>query len=159
MVVELAKAVDVAMAGVVEGRVVAEHDHLDALQAHDAIGLGPPPVVADAHAHDPAKAAPDLEAIITGLEIAFFQMLVDAVGLRLGMARQMHLAVFANDVSGAVNQDRGVEPTLAALFLHEFGIAKIEANAELLSLVEERLRVRTRHRALKIAVEFGLVFD
>src|SRR3981081_3312584 len=148
MIVELAKAVDVAMAGVVDRRVVAEHDHLDALQAHDAIGLGPAPGVADAHAHDPAKAAPDLEAVITRLEIAFFKMLVDAVGLRLGMARQMHLAVFADDVSGAVDQDRGVEPALATVFLHEFGIAEIEADAELLRLVEERLRVRRRQRSL-----------
>ena len=86
-------------------------------------------------------------------------MLVDAVGLRLGMTRQMHLAVFADDVSGAVDQDRGVEPALPTVFLYEFGIAEIEADAELLRLVEERLRVRTRHRALIVAVEFGLVFD
>src|ERR1043165_1927070 len=38
-------------------RVVAEHNHLDALQAHHPIGLGPTPVVADAHAHDAAHGA------------------------------------------------------------------------------------------------------
>ena len=34
------------------GRVVAEHDHLHPLQAHDAVDLRPAAVVADAHAHN-----------------------------------------------------------------------------------------------------------
>lgn len=92
MAVELGQAVDIAVAGVIVRGVVAEHDHLDALQAHDAISLGPAAVVADAHAHDAAETAPHLEAVIAWLEITLLQVLVRAAGLRLGMAGQMHLA-------------------------------------------------------------------
>ena len=90
-------------------RVEAEHDHLDALQAHDAIGLGPAPVVADAHAEDAAHGAPDRKAEIARLEIALLQMLVGALRVELGVAGQMHLAVLADDRAGSVDQDRGVE--------------------------------------------------
>ena len=159
MVVELGQAVDVAMAGVIVGRVVAEHDHLDALQPHDAIGLGPAPVVADAHAHDAAEAAPDAEAQIAWLEIALLQMLMSAVRLRLGMAGQMDLAVFADDVAVAVDEDRCVEAALAAVFIDKLGVAEIETDAELLRFVEQRLRFRARHFLLVIAVELGLVLD
>ena len=57
------------------GRVVAEHDHLDALQAHDAVGLRPAPVIADAHAENAAEHAPHRKAEIAGLEIALLEML------------------------------------------------------------------------------------
>src|SRR5215203_3476735 len=57
-------------------RVEAEHDELDALQAHDAVGLGPAPVVADAHADDAAEHAPDREAEVARLEIALLEMLM-----------------------------------------------------------------------------------
>src|ERR1043165_1584728 len=89
-------------------RVVAEHDHLDALQAHHTIGLGPAPVVADTHAHDPAHGAPYREAEIARLEIALLQMLEGALRIELGMARQVYLAVLADDLAVAVNEDGSV---------------------------------------------------
>jgi hypothetical protein len=58
-----------------DGRIVAQQDHLHPLQPHDAIGLGPAPVVADAHAQDAAEAAPDRKAQIAHLEEALLQML------------------------------------------------------------------------------------
>src|SRR5688572_16033591 len=126
------------MSGMVEGRVVAQHDHLDALQAHHPIGFGPAPVIADAHAHDAAEATPDPETKIARLEIALLQMLVNAVGLWLGMARQMHLAVFADDRSVAADQDRSVEAARSALLLPKLGVAEIKADAQLLGLVEKK---------------------
>src|SRR5260221_5452903 len=89
-----------ALLGIDRGRVVADQHHLDALQAHDAIGLRPAPVVADRHAEDTAKRAPDLEAEIAGLEIALLQMLKGAFRIELRMARQMKLAVISDNPSG-----------------------------------------------------------
>ena len=71
----------------------------------------------------------------------------------------MHLAVLADDVAGAVDQDRRVEAAFAIVLHGELGIAEIEADAELLRLVEQRLRLRPRHLLLVIAVELGLVLD
>src|SRR5204862_5983683 len=75
MVVEQLERIEVEAVAEANRRVIAEHDHLDALQAHDAIGLGPAPVVADAHAHDPAEGAEHAEAEIADLEIMLLQML------------------------------------------------------------------------------------
>ena len=41
--------------GIVHGSVVAEQHHLDALEPHDMVGLGPAAVIADAHANEPAE--------------------------------------------------------------------------------------------------------
>ena len=106
-------------------RVVAEHDHLDALQAHDAIGLRPAAVVADAHAEDAAHGAPHREAEIARLEIALLQMLERALGVELGMAGQVHLAVLADDLAVAVDQDRGVEVMAVG---GQLRVAEIEAD-------------------------------
>src|SRR3546814_6430163 len=61
---------------------------LRALQRHDAIGLGPAPVVAEAHAEDAAHRAEHRESQIARLEIALLQMLEGPRRLVLGMARQ-----------------------------------------------------------------------
>ena len=156
---EAGQPVDIGVAGVVEGGVVAEHDHLDALQAHDPVGFGPAPVVADAHAHDAAESPPYAEAEIARLEIALLQMLVNAPRLRLGMAGQVHLAVLSDDLAVAVDDDGGVEAAPPAALVHQFGVADIEADAELLGLLEQRRRFRPRHLGLVIAVELGFVFD
>ena len=116
LVVEPRMLVVVGRRRVVQRRVVAEHHHLDALQAHDAVGLRPAPVVADAHAHDAAEGAADREAEIADLEIALLQMLERALRLVLGVAGQMDLAVLADDAAVALDQDRGVEAALAAVF-------------------------------------------
>ena len=159
VVVELREAVDVLVAGVIIGRVVAEHDHLDTLQSHDSVGLGPPPVVAYAHAHDAAECLPHFEAVVARLEVALLEVLVGPAGLRLGMAGKMHLAVLSDDVAGAVDEDRGVEAPLAAIVDDEFRIAEIEPDAEFPGFVEERLGVRPRHLLFVVAVELGLVLD
>src|SRR5262249_31316187 len=56
-------------------RVVAEHDQLDALQSHHAVGFRPAAIVAYAHADDAAQGAPYGKAEVPRLEIALFQML------------------------------------------------------------------------------------
>src|SRR5882672_11887014 len=95
--------------GIDRGRVVADQHHLDTLQTHDAIGLRPAAVIADRHAKDAAKRAPDLEAEIAGLEIALLQMLKGAFRIELRMARQVNLAVFTDNPSGFIGEDGGVE--------------------------------------------------
>ena len=94
-----------AVMDVFDRRIVAERDDLDPLQPHDAIGLGPAPVVADAHADDRVKGAPDFEAFIADVEVAFFEMLERRVRQMLGMAGQMDLAIAADDPAVALDQD------------------------------------------------------
>src|SRR5258708_3594920 len=110
-----------ALLGIDRGRVVADQHHLDALQAHDAIGLRPPPVVADRHAKDTAKRTPDVETEITRLEVALLQMLERALGIELRMTRKMNLAVSSDDPSGSIRQDAGVEIVPVRC---QFGIAE-----------------------------------
>ena len=69
--------------GIDRGRVVADQHHLNTLQAHHAISLRPPPVVADRHAEDTAERAPDVEAEIARLEVALLQMLERALCIEL----------------------------------------------------------------------------
>src|SRR6202162_2739376 len=116
MVVELGQAVDVGMARVVVGRVVAEHNHFDALKAHHSIGFRPAAVVADAHAHDAAEGAPDPETVVARLEIALLEVLMLAVRLRLRVAGEMDLPIFADYGAVPVDEDRGVEPALLISF-------------------------------------------
>src|SRR5580700_4619864 len=78
---------------VLDRRVVAERDDLDALQPHDAIGLRPAPVVADAHAYHRVERAPYLEPLVADIEIALFKMLERCLGQVLGMAGQVHLTI------------------------------------------------------------------
>ena len=91
------------------GRVVAKHDQLHALQSHDAIGLGPSPIVADTHTDDTAHDAPDRKPEVARFEIALFQVLEGALGIVFRMPGQMHLAILAYDFSIAIDEDRRVE--------------------------------------------------
>jgi hypothetical protein len=70
---------------------------LDSLHSHDAIGLRPAAIVADAHADVAAEGAPHRKAQIARLEIAFLQMLKRIVRPVVGVAWQTHLAIFADD--------------------------------------------------------------
>ena len=135
-------------------RIVAEHDHLHALQPHDAIGLGPAPVIADRHPEQAALELPDRETEIAGLEIALLEMLVRTLGVELGMARQMHLPVLADDPAGVVDQDRAVEMTALR---RELGITEAHGHAELSRPVEERLCVRPGHGALEPMIGLGAI--
>ncbi len=138
-------------------RVVAEHDHLDVLQAHHAVGLGPAPVIADAHAEVAAHRLPHAKAQVADLEVALLQVLEGAPGLVLGVARQVDLAVLAGDLAGAIDQDRRIEAMHRAAALLDLGKAEADADAEALRLVEQRRRLVARHLALEEAVDLLLV--
>ena len=96
-------------------RVVAEQNQLDALHAHDPIGLRPAAVVADAHADIGAERAPHRKAEIARLEIPLLQMLERVMRAVVGMTGQMHLAVLADDLGVLVHQDRRVVAMRGAL--------------------------------------------
>src|SRR5437764_15037259 len=96
-----------AVMDVLDRGVVAERDDLDALQPHDAVGLGPAPVVADAHAHDRVLHAPDAEAFVPDIEIALLEMLKRRLRQMLGMAGQVDLAVPAYDAAVGIDPGRG----------------------------------------------------
>src|SRR3546814_10403858 len=57
------------------------------------------------------------------------------------MARQMDLAVTADDAARLVDQHRGIE---AAAVSGQFGIAEVEADAEFAGEIEQRLCLRAR---------------
>ena len=98
--------------GIGARRVVAEHDQLDALETHHPVGLGPAPVVADAHPHDAVHGAEHGEAQVAGLEVALLEMLVDLARLGLRMAGDMDLAVLPGDLPLAIDQNGRVEIAL-----------------------------------------------
>src|SRR5262249_28973338 len=124
-----------------------------------AIGLRPAPVVADAHSDDAAEAAPHREAEIAGLEVALFEMLMLASGLRRVVAGQMNLAVLADDRAGLVDEDRCIEAPLPARLECELGVAEIETDREPGSLLEEGAGLRPRHVVLEPRVELRFVLD
>ncbi len=68
-------------------RVVAEHDHFRAFEAHDAKGFGPTTVVAQAHADLSVEFREDTKAQVAMLKIAFFQMLKGSPGFVFVMTR------------------------------------------------------------------------
>ncbi len=112
---------------VVQRRVVAQHHHLDVLQTHHAISLGPAAVVADAHAHVAAERLEHREAEIADLEVALLEVLERPLGLVLGMARQVDLAVLAGDAAVTLDDDRGIEVARLAAFVDQLGIAEAHA--------------------------------
>src|SRR3546814_18141782 len=89
---------------VVARRVVAQRDNLGTLQAHDAEGLGPAPVVTDAHADLGSHGRPDTEALVADLEILLLKVLERRLRLVVGMARQMDLAVTADDAARPIGR-------------------------------------------------------
>src|SRR6202008_2592156 len=103
------------------------------LQRHDAIGLGPAAVVAEAHADDAIEGAEYREAEIAGIEIAPLELLHGARH-RVGSAREMDLAVLADDRPRLVDKDARIVP---AAFLGLLGIAQEEADAEPPGRLEE----------------------
>jgi len=70
---------------------------LDSLHSHDAIGLRPAAIVADADADIGAESAPDREAEIARLEITLLKMLKRIMRPVVGVTWQTHLAIFADD--------------------------------------------------------------
>ena len=134
-------------------RVVAEQDQLDALQAHDAIGLGPAAVVADQHADDRIERPPDRKAEVADLEVALLEVLEGDALAVVGVARQVHLAVLADDLAVRPDQDRGVVAVRRAGLARELGVAEVEADAEVSGEIEQRRGRGVRHLALEPGVD------
>ena len=126
---------------IVHRRVVADHHHLDALQAHDPIGLAPAAVIADRHPHHAAECVDHTEAA-SRLEIALLQMLKLAPRLVLGVAGQMDLAVFRDDRAALVDQDRRVVAVAIRSLDRQLGIAEVKPDAALAREIEQGLRLR-----------------
>src|SRR5258707_12377815 len=97
-----------AIVNVLDRRVVAERHDLDPLQPHHAPGLGPTPVVADAHPDDRIISAPYPEALVADIEIPLFEMLEGRLGQMLGMAGQGDLPIASDDPPVTTDQDRAV---------------------------------------------------
>ena len=145
----------VRVGGVVDGRVVADESQLAALQAETAIGLGPPSVVTDRHAHHPAKAGVHPKAV-SGLEVVALQMLEGPPRLVVLVAGQVDLAISADHRAVALHEDRRV---VAMPVGGQFGIPEVEAHAQSSSLVEQGLSFGPGHLRLIEPVGLGQVFD
>src|SRR6266700_5043309 len=134
--------------------IVAEADQFDPLQAENAPGFGPAPIIADHHAHD--RVAPFRpyakggKSQIAIFEIALFELLVARAAARLDRAGQMDLAIATENFATAIDQDRAVE---AAPRRCHLGVADIEADAERPGAIEQRLHGRIRHAALEVMIE------
>src|SRR3546814_4853650 len=89
------------------------------------------------------------------LEILLLKVLERRLRLVVGMARQMDLAVTADDAARLVDQHRGIE---AAAVSGQFGIAEVEADAEFAGEIEQRLCLRARHAGLEEARDRPVVF-
>ena len=135
--------------------VVTDQDHLDALQPHLPIRLGPPPVVARGHTEDATERSPHRETFVALLEVPAFEMLKRAPWLVALVAGDVDLAESAHDRTVAFDQDGGVEPFSLG---REFCVAKCETDTELLGLVEQRLCLGTWHRGLVVMVVPSDVF-
>ncbi len=141
---------------VVDGRVVADEHHLDALQAHLAIRLGPAPVVADGHAHETTEGPPHTEALGARLEVVPLGVLERTVGLVMLMARDVGLLVGGHD--GAVALDERLHvPAVAGVV--DDRIPQTEADTQPLRLVKQRLRGLVGHAPLVPVVGFSDVGD
>jgi hypothetical protein len=161
-VVEALQDVLARIWGVVDRRVVAAEDQLDALQTHHSIGLGPAAVVADHHPDEPAERRPHAESVRPRLEEVALGVLERAVRLVILVARQVHLAVPGDDGTVALDEDLRVVPVAPAVDrvrLGQLGVPQAEADAEPPGIVEQRLRLRPRHRPLVVVVELGDVVD
>src|SRR6266699_1120247 len=134
--VEHPQMLGLAGVDVLDWRVVAERDDLDPLKPHHPVGLGPAPVVADAHADDRILHAPHPKALVADVEIALFEVLERRLWQVLGVPRQVDLAVAPDDMPGRINQDRRVVMARLAVFPGQLGVAEIEADAELAGEVE-----------------------
>ena len=136
-------------------RVVARHDDLHALQAHDAEGLRPAAVVADAHADGRVRGLPNGKSQVSHRKVLLFQMLQRRAVDGLRIARDMNLAVFADDVAIAADQDARV--VLHAL--RKFGIAQIEADPLIARRIEERTSQGARHFGFEECLHLRRIVD
>ena len=104
------------------------------------------------------KGAPHRKPEITDLEVALFEMLEGRLGQVFRVSGEMDLPVLREDLA-FVHQDRGVEVTDAVRLPDEFGVPEVEADAEPPGGVEERARLRPRHRGFEVPVRSGRVLE
>src|SRR5439155_14488791 len=98
-------------------RIEAEHDEVGALERHDAISLRPAAVVANRHSDCAPECFPDGKAKIAVSKIELLEVLERQGGVVDRAAWHMDLAVFPDDPTVPLDQDRCVEaPDLAGLF-------------------------------------------
>ena len=91
---------------------------------------------------------------IARLEVTLFQMLEGTLRIELGVARQMHLAILADDFCVPVDQDRRVEMMTIS---GELGVTERQSDAILGGLFEQRTRGGVRHLAFEPDIDFRLV--
>src|SRR5690606_37085556 len=130
-----------AQAPVSGGRVVTHHDQVHGLQAHDPVSLGPAAIVADAHADTHVARVEYRKAQVAHLEVLLLQVLYGIAVLRLRIARNVDLAILADDGAVAVHQNAGVELAIAI----EFGVAQVEPDTQRARQVEQRPGFLARH--------------
>ncbi len=133
-------------------RVVAEDDEIGALQSQDPVDLGPPTVVAQAHADPQPVDLEHAETKVADLEVVLLQVLGRRLPHRRGVTGQMDLAVLADDLPRAVHQDRGV---VAVPVGRQLGVTKVETDPQRAGAVEQRLHRRVGHGALVEVVGRG----
>src|SRR4051794_40196884 len=143
---------------VMERRVVAQQNHLNTLQPHDSIGLGPAPIIANAHSNHAAESSRYRESKVADLEIRFLQMLESAPRLVVGMARQVNFAILECPVALFIDEDRGVEAPYLASFFRQLCIAQSESDTDLLCFFEQRRRLDRGHLAFEEQIDVGLFF-
>ena len=136
---------------------VAEEDHLHALKPHHAVRLGPPAVVADTHADEPAEDPPHAEAQVANLEVALLEVLEGAPRLVRGVTGHMDLSIRADETAGLIDEDRRVVSVRGAGLVGELSVPEAEAKPQAPRLVEQRLRLRPRHLALEERVDLRLI--
>ena len=158
-VVELAQAVVIGCGRMVHRRVVAAENHVDRLQAEHPVGLGPAPVVADQHAGDAAPGAPGAKAQVANLEATFLQVLEWCAWVVVGVAGQVDLAVFADQRTIAIDQDRAVEAARAPATAIEFAITQVKADTQAASFVEQGQCFGPRHLGLEPRIYLVLILD
>ncbi len=105
VVVERRQRVLARVGRVVDRRVVADEDQLDACERQAPVGLGPAAVVAGRHADDAAEGPEGREAV-AGLEVAPLEVLEPRHGSYSSWPGQVHLAVVADDRPVALDEDR-----------------------------------------------------
>ena len=138
-------------------RVVAEQHDFHPLQPHHPVGLRPPPVVADAHAHPAVEGIEDRKAEIAGLEVRFLEVLEGPVRLVVRVPGQVHLAVLPGDAAGGVDENRCIEAPFPVSFPGELGVPEVEPDFELPAQLEERHGRPARHFRFVEGVELRLV--
>ena len=105
----------------------------------------------------PPKAFHTRKPKIAHLEVALLQVLKGVLRTTVGMARQMDLAVLAEDAAVLVGDNGGVVVANLIIFMCALGEAEVEPHPAALGFLEQRKRVARRHLVFEEAVYLLLV--